>query len=110
MTYYQIGLGSCGYDDAGLDLTKAVVAIDSKLWDSVSTATSYGIDEPAHPFCNQEITITYNGKSTTGIVRDRCAGCNTNAVDVSEMIFDDLVGGTGDGRVQVEWYFNSGEW
>ncbi|KAI4597497.1 hypothetical protein KJ359_004199 [Pestalotiopsis sp. 9143b] len=110
MTYYAIGLGSCGFDDAGLDLTKPVVAIDYHLWDSVSTATSYGIDQPAHPFCNQEITITYNGKTTTGIVRDRCGGCVENAIDVAEGLFDDLVGGTTAGRVDVEWYFNSGEW
>jgi hypothetical protein len=110
MTYYTIGLGSCGFDDSGLDLTKPVVAIDSSLWDSVSTATSYGLNEPAHPFCNQEITIKYNGQTTTGIVRDRCAGCVKDAIDVSEMIFDDLVGGTGAGRVQVEWYFNNGKW
>ncbi|KAK6076118.1 allergen asp f7 [Seiridium cupressi] len=110
MTYYSIGLGSCGYDDAGLDMTKPVVAVDSKLWDSVSTATSYGLDQPAHPFCNQEVTIMYNGHNTTGIVRDRCGGCVPNAVDVAEMIFDDLVGGTGAGRVSVEWFFNSGKW
>ncbi|KAM0808535.1 putative RlpA-like protein double-psi beta-barrel domain-containing protein [Seiridium cardinale] len=110
MTYYPIGLGSCGYDDAGLDMTKPVVAVDSKLWDSVSTATSYGLDQPAHPFCNQEVTIMYNGHNATGIVRDRCGGCVPNAVDVAEMIFDDLVGGTGAGRVSVEWFFNSGKW
>ncbi|ETS74604.1 hypothetical protein PFICI_13088 [Pestalotiopsis fici W106-1] len=110
MTYYAIGLGSCGYDDSGLDLTKPVVAIDYHLWDSVSTLTSYGVDLPAHPFCNQEITIKYNGQTTTGIVRDRCGGCVENAIDVAETIFDDLVGGTTAGRVEVEWYFNSGEW
>lgn len=110
MTYYTIGLGSCGFDDSGLDLTKPVVAIDYHLWDSVSTLTSYGIDQPAHPFCNQEITIKYNGQTTTGIVRDRCGGCVENAIDVAETIFDDLVGGTTAGRVDVEWYFNSGEW
>lgn len=110
MTYYQIGMGACGYDDAGLDLTKPIVAVDAALWNSVSTATSYGVDQPAHPFCNQEITINYNGKTTTGIVRDKCAGCTADAVDVSEFLFVDLVGATGAGRVSVEWYFNSGKW
>ncbi|KAH6655574.1 hypothetical protein BKA67DRAFT_242415 [Truncatella angustata] len=110
MTYYQIGLGSCGYDDSGLDLSKPVVAISSTLWDSVSTASNYGIDQPAHPFCDQEITIKYNGKTTTGVVRDRCPGCPAEGIDVSEIIFDDLVGGTGAGRVEVEWSWNSGKW
>lgn len=110
MTYYQIGLGSCGYDDSGLDLSKPVVAISSTFWDSVSSLTSYGINQPAHPFCDQEITIKYNGKTMTGVVRDRCPGCPAKGIDVSEMIFDDLVGGTGAGRVEVEWSFNSGKW
>ncbi|KAI1851026.1 hypothetical protein JX265_004558 [Neoarthrinium moseri] len=109
MTYYTVGLGSCGWDDAGDDDTMNIVAMGAGVWDAISSLTSYGLNQPAHPLCGQEITITAaNGKSTTGIIRDKCPGCPTpDSIDVSEKIFLDLMGSTTAGVVDVTWSYNS---
>jgi hypothetical protein len=110
MTYYSPGLGSCGYDDSGTDLTGNVVAVDIAFFQSISSLTSYGINEPANPLCDQEITISVNGKTTTGVIRDACPGCGPMGIDVTEKIFDTLMGDTTAGKTVVTWWFNSGKY
>ncbi|KAH8670871.1 hypothetical protein BX600DRAFT_231842 [Xylariales sp. PMI_506] len=110
MTYYTPGLGSCGYDDSGAGASGNVVAVDIAFFQSVSSLTSYGLNEPANPLCDQEITISVNGATTTGVIRDSCPSCGTDGIDVTEFIFDTLMGSTTDGHVEVEWWFNSGKY
>ncbi|KAI0445291.1 hypothetical protein F4803DRAFT_165854 [Xylaria telfairii] len=106
ITYYTLGLGACGYDDSGVDLTKHIVALSHADWYARGSGTSLGLNEPNHPWCDQTITITAGGKSTTALVHDICPGCVSGAIDVSESVFDALFGGLGAGREQASWTFN----
>ncbi|KAI1274009.1 hypothetical protein F5Y07DRAFT_374744 [Xylaria sp. FL0933] len=106
ITYYTLGLGSCGYDDSGVDTTKNIVAISRVDWYARGSGTSLGIDMPNHPWCDQTITITADGKSTTALVHDICPSCASGSIDVSESVFMDLFGSLDAGRSTASWTFN----
>ncbi|KAI0452143.1 hypothetical protein F5B21DRAFT_354668 [Xylaria acuta] len=106
ITYYTLGLGACGYDDSGVDQTKHIVALSHADWYNRGSGTSLGLNMPNHPWCDQTITITAGGKSTTALVHDICPGCESGSIDVSESVFDALFGGLGAGRETASWTFN----
>ena len=49
--------------------------------------------------------MTYNGQTVTVPVEDKCPGCDSTHVDLSEPVFVQLTGGTGLGSVPVTWEF-----
>ncbi|KAI1402280.1 hypothetical protein F4819DRAFT_291531 [Hypoxylon fuscum] len=107
ITYYNAALGACGYPDVGKDDTENIVAIPKQFWDNISTLTSYGINQPAHPLCDKTITITSpDGKTTTAKIRDRCDGCVDLAIDVTPHTFKDLFGSLDSGRLDCSWTIN----
>lgn len=97
ITYYTVGLGSCGVDNSGQDLTQNLVAIN---WEQMGTQSN------GNPMCGKTITISAGGKSTTALVVDKCMGCASGAIDVSEKVFTELFGGLGLGRGTCSWSFN----
>lgn len=97
LTYYAVGLGACGDDDSGKDNSANIVALSKDLMGPVSNGNQY---------CGKSITIYANGKSVTATVRDKCMGCKTNDLDVSEKVYKELWGGLGSGRRPVSWTFN----
>ncbi|KAI1178655.1 hypothetical protein F4777DRAFT_537463 [Nemania sp. FL0916] len=106
ITYYTLGLGACGYDDSGVDLTKHIVALSHVDWYERGSGTSLGLNMPNHPWCDQTITISAGGKSTTALVHDICPGCASGSIDVSEAVFEALFGGLGEGRAEATWSFD----
>ncbi|KAI1389548.1 uncharacterized protein F4822DRAFT_204561 [Hypoxylon trugodes] len=107
ITYYNAALGACGYEDTGVDDSENIVAIPKAFWNAISTLTSYGINQPAHPLCDKTITITApNGKTTTAKIRDRCDGCSGDAIDVTPHTFKDLFGSLDAGRLDCSWTIN----
>jgi hypothetical protein len=99
ITYYDLGLGACGEDDSGKDNTGNIVALSHLLM---------GEQSNGNPMCGQTVTITANGKSVQGIVRDKCMGCEKDDVDVSRKMFKELFMGTLEaGRKPMSWSFNS---
>ncbi|KAI1657329.1 hypothetical protein F4813DRAFT_389914 [Daldinia decipiens] len=104
ITYYNAALGACGYEDEGKDNSENIVAIPKQFWDNISTATSYGINQPAHPLCDKTITITTSdGKTTKAKIRDRCGGCTGMAIDVTPHTFLDLFDSLDGGRLECSW-------
>ncbi|KAF3058434.1 putative allergen asp f7 protein [Daldinia childiae] len=104
ITYYNAALGACGYEDVGKDDSENIVAIPKQFWDNISTATSYGINQPAHPLCDKTITITTSdGKTTKAKIRDRCDGCVNLAIDVTPHTFLDLFDSLDGGRLECSW-------
>ncbi|KAK8069547.1 Non-Catalytic module family expansin [Apiospora phragmitis] len=105
ITYYQPGMGSCGYDDSAL---KGNVVAVSKAWFmSVGNGkTSYGVDQPANILCDKTITISAKGKTTQATIRDSCPGCAPGSIDVTEGAFKDLFGSLDVGRSEVTWWLN----
>ncbi|KAL1898810.1 hypothetical protein Sste5346_003220 [Sporothrix stenoceras] len=97
MTYYTVGLGSCGNDQTGDDMTENIVAINVE---------QMGAQSNGNPLCGQTITISANGKTTTATIQDKCMGCAYGAIDVSEKAFLEIFGDLGVGRSEVTWWFN----
>ncbi|OHE93986.1 allergen Asp F7 [Colletotrichum orchidophilum] len=96
LTYYTVGLGACGEDDSGKDNSENIVAVSYLVMGSQSNG---------NPYCGKKVQISANGKTTTATVRDKCMGCQADAIDVSEKAFLDIFDSLGVGRGTVEWKF-----
>ncbi|KAK4038436.1 RlpA-like double-psi beta-barrel-protein domain-containing protein-containing protein [Parachaetomium inaequale] len=97
ITYFALGMGSCGIDDSLLDRTHNVVAVSAQLM---------GAQSNGNPMCGKTITIQANGKTITAVVHDKCPSCAPGDIDGSEKMFVDLFGALTDGRRKIEWWFN----
>lgn len=98
LTYYDVGMGACGFDDSGKDNSENIVAISHVVM---------GTQSNGNPMCDQTITISAKGKTIQATVRDKCMGCAPNDVDVSKAAFLALFGSLDLGRTEVEWWFNN---
>ncbi|MCJ1441648.1 MAG: hypothetical protein MMC23_002138 [Stictis urceolatum] len=97
LTYYDVGLGSCGITNGPGD---AIVALAVDMMQN-------GANPNANPLCGQTITISYNGVQTQATIVDTCQACATDDLDASTSLFS-TVAPNGDGRVHgVSWWFNS---
>ncbi|KDQ59809.1 hypothetical protein JAAARDRAFT_33392 [Jaapia argillacea MUCL 33604] len=83
-TFYEPGLGACGFTNSASDF---VVAISHILYDSYQTASA---DPNKNPLCGVGITATYNGKSVGVTVVDRCVSCAEGDLDFSPTAFSQL--------------------
>ncbi|KAJ1917663.1 hypothetical protein H4219_003075 [Mycoemilia scoparia] len=102
-TYYEPGLGACGYQNDNTEYVAAINAVD-------------GSDKAA--FCGKKVCITYKGtedgmdngvktrpgKVTVTLV-DLCPGCAKGDIDLSHPAFLKLTGDLGPGRVQMSWQY-----
>ncbi|KAI6371351.1 hypothetical protein MCOR25_003959 [Pyricularia grisea] len=94
VTHYTVGLGACGFDDAGKDNSDYIVAISSALMHGSN----------GDPMCNKKVNLSFDGHSITATIRDKCPSCSQDQIDLSEKAFKDLVGDLGIGRQGgVKW-------
>lgn len=108
ITYYAVGMGSCGYNDGGKDNSMNIVAVSAEYFKAISPLTSYGENQPANPLCDKTITMSAsNGKTTTAVIRDSCPGCSYDSIDVSEKAFIELFSDLGIGRTTITWWLNN---
>lgn len=84
-TFYATGLGACGITNKDTDY---ICAVSQLLFDGFEGYT--GGDPNSNPICNRKIKATYQGKSVTVTVTDRCVGCAENDLDFSPSAFDQL--------------------
>ncbi|KAF7293353.1 Barwin-like endoglucanase [Mycena kentingensis (nom. inval.)] len=68
-TFYAAGLGACGITNTDADL---IAAVGYQTFDSYPGATG---NPNSNPICGKEVVATYQGKSVTVKITDRCAGC-----------------------------------
>ncbi|KAM4066822.1 lytic transglycosylase [Hirsutella rhossiliensis] len=87
ITYFNPALGACGETNGDGD---AVAALAASLFDA---------ERP----CNRNIRVSYEGRSMTVRVVDRCQACVGNDVDLSPSAFQQVIGDLGLGRVQASW-------
>ncbi|KAG6835415.1 hypothetical protein H0H93_001655 [Arthromyces matolae] len=74
-TYYNVGLGACGVINVASDF---VVALN---------INQYGSGYPG-PNCFKQISMTYNGKTTTATITDECVTCSDEGLDLSVGLFE----------------------
>ncbi|EGD88334.1 hypothetical protein H112_04815 [Trichophyton rubrum D6] len=94
ITFYDGGLGSCGtnIDTNGED----AIALPIDLMGPLSNN---------NPYCGKQVQISYKGKTATATVKDKCAGCTGNNIDMTRFLFYKF-GVEADGRIHgVEWHF-----
>ncbi|RLL98664.1 hypothetical protein CFD26_107847 [Aspergillus turcosus] len=95
LTYYNPGLGSCGFTNTDSDM---ICAVSHVLFDAAST----GSNPNANPLCGLKLRLRRDGKSVDVKVVDRCVGCKVDDLDVSPAVFE-KVADLDLGRVLVEW-------
>ncbi|KAI0726439.1 RlpA-like double-psi beta-barrel-protein domain-containing protein-containing protein [Fomitopsis betulina] len=95
-TWYDTGLGACGYTDANTDY---IVAISHDIYDSGN-------------HCNRYLRIknTATGVTAYGKARDECMGCEATAIDLSPSLFEALGADLGEGVITVAWNFMGAGW
>ncbi|KAI1641386.1 hypothetical protein F4809DRAFT_586248 [Biscogniauxia mediterranea] len=108
LTYFDIGLGSCGYSDTGLGDSENIVAVSVEFWNSISTKTNAGLNQPLNPLCFQTITVVNEetGASAVAKIHDSCPECALDDIDGSPHLFIDLFGSTEAGRQKIKWSIN----
>ncbi|KAJ5392050.1 hypothetical protein N7509_007540 [Penicillium cosmopolitanum] len=95
LTYYNPGLGSCGYTNSDTDL---ICAVSHVLFDAAST----GSNPNENPLCGMKLRLRRDGASVDVKVVDRCVGCKETDLDVTETVFK-KVADVDQGRVLMDW-------
>ncbi|MFE2038372.1 RlpA-like double-psi beta-barrel domain-containing protein [Streptomyces scopuliridis] len=91
-TWYNTGLGACGWSNN-----------DSQLVVAVSPALYGNYPNPNNsPVCGKQLRVNGPLGSVTVTVVDRCSGCATNDVDLSPAAFRQI-GDLNAGRINVSW-------
>jgi hypothetical protein len=98
VTHWDGGLGACGTNvDTNTDLA---IALPVTFMGSLSNN---------NPYCGRTVTL-YNptsGMTVQAIVKDKCMGCVNRAIDCTNILFDQITNGQGNGRTSgIEWWLN----
>lgn len=96
-TYYNTGLGACGKVNKDTDL---IVALNKAKFDP---KTPNG-NPNKNTLCGKKIKASYQGKSVTVTIVDRCPGCGPNDLDLSPAAFKKLAP-LSVGRFKGTWEF-----
>jgi len=86
-TFYGTGLGACGITNND---GQYIAAVSHLLFDAFPGYN--GVNPNTNPVCGRKITATYQGKSVTITVVDRCAAdtCQVGNIDFSTSAFSIL--------------------
>ncbi|KAJ7470579.1 hypothetical protein FB451DRAFT_342355 [Mycena latifolia] len=94
-SFYATGLGACGDYSKDSDF---IVALNQE---------TFGNSYPSK-YCNKQITMTYNGKTTTAVIKDSCPGCpSPYGLDLSPDLFS-FFASQDEGIIYGSWWFNDG--
>jgi hypothetical protein len=84
-TFYSTGLGACGITNNDGDF---IAAVSHLLFDQYPGYQAGNSNR--NPICNKQIRATYQGKSVTVTVTDRCEGCAQTDLDFSPAAFNTI--------------------
>jgi hypothetical protein len=98
VTHWDGGVGACGTNvDTTTDLA---IALPFAFMGTLSNT---------NPYCGRSVTL-YNPTSGTTVqatVRDKCMGCVDRAIDCTDILFDQITDGLGNGRMSgIVWWLN----
>ena len=97
MTFYPVGVGSCGKT---ISDSQSIVALSYEVMNNPPNPNN-------NPLCGKSITTTYNGIVKTATVEDTCQGCPVTDIDVNEYLFEQFAS-LSIGRLQnVSWAVDS---
>ncbi|KAK1584925.1 RlpA-like double-psi beta-barrel-protein domain-containing protein-containing protein [Colletotrichum navitas] len=96
LTYYDVGLGACGYTSSDSDM---IVSVSHYLWDAVQS----GGNPNNNPLCGKKIRVRRDAEGSVDVtVVDRCTGCKPTDLDLSPAGFERLAD-KDEGRVKGTW-------
>ncbi|KAJ1311764.1 hypothetical protein OPQ81_010233 [Rhizoctonia solani] len=84
-TYYDTGLGACGITSTNSD---KIAAASQLLFDGFQGYA--GSDPNSNPICGKKVKASYQGKSVTVTIVDRCVACAKTDLDFSPAAFTEL--------------------
>ncbi|KZT09362.1 uncharacterized protein LAESUDRAFT_647059 [Laetiporus sulphureus 93-53] len=95
-TYFEVGLGACGYTDVDTD---SIIAISHDIYNGGE-------------YCNRYVEIKDDSTGITQYarVRDECMGCDADAIDMSPSLFQSFNEDLSVGVLTVTWEFMSEGW
>jgi len=100
-TYYETGLGACGWYNSDTDY---IAAVGAGYFDSYPGATANPND---NPICGRQITAQYGGNQVSVSIVDRCAGCaGAYDLDFSPSAFSQLADQSVGRLTGVQWSFD----
>ncbi|KAJ7169976.1 RlpA-like double-psi beta-barrel-protein domain-containing protein-containing protein [Mycena filopes] len=85
-TFYNTGLDACGFTDS--DSSSYIAAVSIDLFDNYPGYN--GANPNNNPVCNRQVKATYQGKTVTVRIVDRCTGCASKDLDFSPLAFQEL--------------------
>jgi len=96
-TFYETGLGACGITNND---GQHICAVSHLLYD---TFPGYAGGNPNNnPVCNRQVIATYQGRSVTLTITDRCAACKITDLDMAPSAFNTLADPSL-GRIDITW-------
>ncbi|KIJ40170.1 hypothetical protein M422DRAFT_230335 [Sphaerobolus stellatus SS14] len=99
-TWYDTGLTACGVTNTN---TEYIAAVSELLFD---TYPGYnGANPNNNPICGKQAQVTYEGKTITVTITDRCTACAMYDLDFTPTAFQNLAD-LGAGRISgISWHF-----
>jgi len=99
LTYYAVGMGSCGFTSTE---SEDVVAVSHEIMSVYN-----GVNPNKNPLCGTYVTMTgKDGNKYKAKIVDTCPGCDMGSLDLPEALFNKVTS-NGDGRVGgMEWCFD----
>ncbi|KAG7091843.1 hypothetical protein E1B28_008246 [Marasmius oreades] len=95
-TFYAPSLGACGITNTANELVAAVAAT---IFDNFPGATG---NPNTNPICGVRAVVTFQDKSVTVLIVDRCEGCGTTGINLSPTAFQFLAP-LELARIPVQW-------
>lgn len=95
LTFYDPGLGACGWINSPGDFIAAL---------NVEQFNSFGYQSNGNPVCGRKAQIEYQGKKIEITITDKCPGCAYGDLDLSPAAFNALADPS-EGRVKASWQF-----
>lgn len=95
MTYYDTGLGACGWTSTDSDY---IVALSQQVFDK---KTPNG-NPNNNPYCGKQIEAKWGDKTVVVTVVDSCPGCAPNDLDFSPTAFE-AIADKDLGRTEFSW-------
>ncbi|CCM05816.1 uncharacterized protein FIBRA_08050 [Fibroporia radiculosa] len=113
-TWYDTGLGACGYTDSNSD---PVVAISHLIYGSGGNCNQASSQDCVYELkfadgciISQWMEITYNGITQYGKTRDECEACGEYDIDLSPSLFEGFAALSVGQLEDVEWHFMNKDW